>query len=240
MKSLVLLLALAGIAQLHGFKLCEEREPGAFVGNPANCSEFYMCRSGRPVLFTCPTDMYFDVDSASCGHEAFCAENELSSEEVAELSSGFTPIVAVPPRLEYESSICRGATPGKIRTDPKGCEAFYQCTKIAPLRFSCPAGTLFDSKRLVCEATDKAFCLVAPVTTAPPSHSSGSGGSSISSLLDVMCHGKQNGMKFSHPINCRQYFLCNGRDRAVLMNCPPGTAYHKTRKVCDFAQFVTC
>uniref|UniRef100_A0A182Q0V0 Chitin-binding type-2 domain-containing protein n=1 Tax=Anopheles farauti TaxID=69004 RepID=A0A182Q0V0_9DIPT len=250
MKLLLLVLAVGGVVQLQALQVCEQQAPGTIVGSPTNCSEFYMCRSGRPVLFACPYDMYFDVDTSACGYEAFCAENDVEPDwdPSRPLGPEYPPILTGPSQLVPGSGVCRGASIGSIRLDATGCSAFYQCTKAGPLRLECPIGTLFDSNRLLCEAADLTSCAyvpVKPIAPAPsvpqlpgPSHSNN--GDELAHLLDVLCYGKKNGEKQAHPIKCDQYFLCNGRNKAQVLKCPQGTAYNKKRKVCDFTYNVSC
>uniref|UniRef100_A0A6E8W5J0 Chitin-binding type-2 domain-containing protein n=1 Tax=Anopheles coluzzii TaxID=1518534 RepID=A0A6E8W5J0_ANOCL len=219
-------------------QICDRMAPGTIMGSPTNCSEFYMCRNGRPVLFACPENMYFDVDTSACGYEAFCADNDVDFEQdpyeppVPE----YRPIEANPSQLvPTQTSVCRGAAPGAVRTDTTGCSAFYQCTKAGPLRLECPAGTLFDSNRLVCDAADIVSCAY-----APPKPSIGGGGTGSGNLLEILCFGKKNGYKFAHPTNCARYVVCNGRNKAQEFTCPTGTAYNKQRKICDFTHNVEC
>uniref|UniRef100_A0A182NPL8 Chitin-binding type-2 domain-containing protein n=1 Tax=Anopheles dirus TaxID=7168 RepID=A0A182NPL8_9DIPT len=231
--------------------VCEQKAPGTMLGSPTNCSEFYMCRTGRPVLFACPVDMYFDVDTSACGYEAFCAENDVLPDQDLTRPPGpqYTPIVAEPARLQANSGVCRGASTGSVRVDSTGCSAFFQCTKVGPLRLECPIGTLFDSNRMVCEAADLTSCAYAPVKPLAPAPSlplipqqpqQPAAGDELGKLLDAMCYGKKNGEKHAHPVNCSQYFLCNGRNKAQVLKCPNGTAYNKKRKICDFAHNVSC
>ncbi|XP_053660215.1 protein obstructor-E-like [Anopheles marshallii] len=235
MKLLFVLLALGGVCQLNGFKICERKAPGTIMGNPANCSEFYMCRSGRPVLFSCPDNMYFDVDSAACGYEAFCTENDvnLDVDPLEPFGPEYSPIVADRSRLVPNSGVCLGASAGAIRLDTTGCKSFFQCTKAGPLRLECPAGTLFDSNRILCDPADIVSCAFAPANPIV-------GGPVTSNILSLLCHGKKNGHKLAHPTNCERYIVCNGRNKPQELKCPSGTAYNKKRNICDFKHNVEC
>ncbi|XP_049298864.1 peritrophin-1-like [Anopheles funestus] len=235
MKLLFVLLALGGVSQLYGLKICERKAPGTLTGNPANCREFYMCRSGRPVLFSCPEKMYFDVASAACGYEALCAANDVNSPQVPldPLGPEYSPIVADPSRLVPSSGVCLGASPGAIRLDTTGCKSFYQCTRAGPLRFECPAGTLFDSNRILCDAADIVSCAFQPANPTV-------GGTVASNILSLLCFGKKNGHKISHPTNCERYIVCNGHNKPQELKCAPGTAFNKQRNVCDFKHKVQC
>uniref|UniRef100_A0A182PL69 Chitin-binding type-2 domain-containing protein n=1 Tax=Anopheles epiroticus TaxID=199890 RepID=A0A182PL69_9DIPT len=235
MKLLVVLLALGGFGALYGFKICDRKAPGTIMGSPTNCSEFYMCRDGRPVLFACPENMYFDVDTAACGYEAFCADNDVdfSQDPYEPPVQEYSPIETNPSQLVTgQSLMCRGAPVGAIRADMTGCSAFYQCTKVGPLRLECPAGTLFDSNRMLCDPADIVSCAYAP-PPKPPAPSAGN-------MLELLCYGKKNGYKFAHPTNCARYVVCNGNNRAQEFTCPSGTAYNKLRKICDFTHNVEC
>uniref|UniRef100_A0AAG5DIF4 Chitin-binding type-2 domain-containing protein n=1 Tax=Anopheles atroparvus TaxID=41427 RepID=A0AAG5DIF4_ANOAO len=233
MKQFLLFLACVGISQVYGVQVCNQKAPGTFEASPLNCNEFFMCRPGRPVLFSCPKNMYFDVASSSCGHQALCAGHDASLGNGEGIGPEYTPIETNPSRLVASSTACHGAPVGAVRLDTTGCRAFYQCTKAGPLRLECPVGTLFDSNRMFCEAADVASCAFEQNTG--PSMGSGAG-----NLLNLLCVGKKVGTKYGHPTNCTQYFLCNGRNVAQLFTCPRGTAYHKERKVCDFANNVNC
>uniref|UniRef100_A0A182WF19 Chitin-binding type-2 domain-containing protein n=1 Tax=Anopheles minimus TaxID=112268 RepID=A0A182WF19_9DIPT len=229
MKLLFVLLALGGVCQLHGFQICDRKAPGTITGNPANCREFYMCRSGRPVVFSCPENMYFDSASSACGYKAYCVENNADPEQDPQ----YSPIVAEPSRLVPSSSVCLRASPGAIRADTTGCKSFYQCTMAGPLRLECPAGTLFDTNRMVCDAADIVSCAFAPANPT-------AGGNSPSNLLALLCFGKKNGHKLGHPTNCERYVVCNGHNKPQELRCPVGTAYNKERNICDFKHNVVC
>ncbi|KFB49924.1 AGAP011416-PA-like protein [Anopheles sinensis] len=233
MKQFLLVLAFVGIAQVNGAQLCERKAPGSFVANPLNCKEFFMCRTGRPVQFSCPSGMSFDVSSGTCGYRALCAEKNPSLEGGDDwLGPEYTPIEANPSRLMSSSSVCQGAAIGAIRVNTQSCKTFYQCSKDGPVRLECPTGTLFDSNRKFCEVADIASCAFGQNTPAPSTGSS--------NLKEVLCTGQKVGVKFAHPTDCHQYFVCNGRNSGQSLTCPRGTAYNRNRNVCDFAHNVNC
>ncbi|XP_058128271.1 probable endochitinase [Anopheles ziemanni] len=236
MKQFLLVLAFVGISQVNGAQLCERKGLGAFEANPLNCQEFFMCRKGRPVQFTCPQSMFFDVASGTCGYRALCAEKTPSlggDDDWSEaIGPEYTPIEANPSRLMASSPVCQGAAIGAIRVDTRGCKTFFQCSKDGPVRFECPSGTLFDSNRKYCEAADIASCSFGQNTPAPSTGSS--------NLKEVLCTGKKVGAKFAYPTDCHKYFVCDGRNSGQILTCPRGTAYNRDRNVCDFAHNVHC
>ncbi|XP_050094527.1 probable endochitinase [Anopheles aquasalis] len=238
LNALLTVLVVAGASVAQGFKLCNQKAPGTFVRDPLHCGEFFMCRDGRPVRFSCPAGMNYDANTNTCGYGVFCDNNDLSWQlDESDLQTQYVPIETNPPLLDAVSGVCLGARLGSIRPDTKGCEAFYQCAGAGAIRFECPAGTAFDSNRLYCEVIDIASCQYAPQQQQqqqqqPPQQPS--------NLLHVLCFGKQIGLKYPHPMNCSQYVQCDGRNKAILFNCPRGTSYDRVRKVCGFSNSVSC
>ncbi|XP_058055077.1 peritrophin-1-like [Anopheles bellator] len=211
-------------------QLCNLKKHGALVRNPRNCAEFFMCRpGGRPVRFSCPTGMSFDTARNSCGF-GWSVCNDSGWTGVEDPVGQYDPIATNPSLLDPLSGVCNGAPTGSLRPWRTGCSGFYQCSTVGSIQFECPVGTLFDSNRLYCEAADLASCDVEPERVPGPA----------GNLLDVMCFGKRVGVKYAHPLNCSQYFQCDGRNKALLFNCPRGTAYDKVRRVCGFTNTVVC
>ncbi|XP_077562611.1 uncharacterized protein LOC144178549 [Haemaphysalis longicornis] len=56
--------------------------------NPSNCSTFFICRQGMPLLFECPANLHFNDRLKVCDHQldAGCVEPPVPTPEVTKVT----------------------------------------------------------------------------------------------------------------------------------------------------------
>ncbi|KAG5874285.1 hypothetical protein JTB14_005717 [Gonioctena quinquepunctata] len=165
--------------------------------DPANCTQFYMCAPYGPVVFQCPSGLFFNPTLLTCdfpetaGCNTFTSStpstsstNDFSSNvtktnNFLETTPNSTSLVTVPGVEEKESNVekqsreCSSTLP---YADPTDCAKYYVCTPSGQQSMDCAPGTYFDSTINVCNWPD----LVACNTSASDADSITSGGNSTS------------------------------------------------------------
>ncbi|XP_065089412.1 peritrophin-1-like [Ochlerotatus camptorhynchus] len=241
MKSFIVLVAV--IAVVHGNSLiCRNYRSGALVPNPENCAEFFMCRPGRAVQFTCPQNTKFNAAIQACDptNVVRCKPGRLP------LDIEYTPILALPSVIEHTNTACIGKQIATLLANPRSCSSFYQCSPTGVIAFDCPVGTLFDANRKYCERNDIASCLNAPVV--PPNFPEIPVMPQLPALPPIVvedhilkrCDGQRQGTQIRHPFNCNQYVQCSTEGRSKVFTCPQGTAFDEARATCDWERNVKC
>lgn len=226
--------------------------------NPENCVEFFMCRPGRAIQFSCPEHTRFNVAIQACdpATTVLCRPGKLP------LDTEYTPIKAAPSTIQHTNTACIGQLGSVLLPHATSCSMFYQCSPNGVIAFECPAGTLFDANRRYCERSDMVSCQSSPIAPPtfpeipmlpqvpilPPTIPEVPVMPQIPALPPVdmdeyilsLCNGKPQGYKVRNPFNCRQYVHCNSMDRSRIFTCAAGTAFDEARATCDWERNVQC
>ncbi|EDS38869.1 conserved hypothetical protein [Culex quinquefasciatus] len=245
MKSFIVLFA--AVAAVHGNSLiCRNYRNGALLPNPENCAQFFMCRPGRAVKFTCPEYTRFNPVLQACDptDSVRCKPGKLP------VDLEYTPIDAMPSKILHTNTACINRPVATLLAKPSDCSSFYQCSPNGVIEFQCPAGTLFDTNRKFCERNDVASCgasvnpapiFPGPIPIVPPVNPNPLPPPVTNEDPALArCQGQREGAKLRHPSSCTQYILCSSQGRSQVFSCPAGTAYDEKRMVCDWASSVKC
>ncbi|XP_053670560.1 probable endochitinase [Anopheles nili] len=253
-------LILAALIAAASAQLC--KSPGELVPNPMNCKQFFMCRSGRTILFSCPDNTLFNPRTRVCDltNRVHCEFGELPSSVIS------SAIKAQPSQIEHTVTACINRPVAMLLANNADCSRFYQCSVTGAIGFECPIGTLFDSRQKMCMEREVAICgtvaepnppiLLPPVQLPPflppvlppvlpptlpivPPSLPVQPPSNLNSL-QMLCRGKPIGAKIRNPSNCQQFVNCIGTELLRFTSCPTGTAFDDVRKVCDWVQNVKC
>ncbi|XP_035786737.1 probable endochitinase [Anopheles albimanus] len=235
--------------------------PGQIVPNPINCKEFFMCRTGRLILFSCPDNTLFNPRTMACDttNRVRCELGDIPNNILT------SAIKANPSKIEHTVTACINQPIASLLADHLDCSRFYQCSVTGSIGFQCPTGTLFDTRQRTCVERDLAVCgtvalpnppLVPSLPIQPPvlpvlPPSLPVLPPSLPSIpqpqppnnqnsLQMLCRGKPLGATVRNPLNCKQFVNCIGSNQLRLTTCPNGTAFDDVRKVCDWAQNVKC
>ncbi|XP_058462075.1 peritrophin-48-like [Malaya genurostris] len=235
MKSFIVLVA--AIAVAHGNSLiCRNYQPGALLPNPESCAEFFMCRPGRAVRFTCPENTLFNTVIQACD-PTFTVRCKLGK---LPLDTEFTPITALPSVIEHTNTACINHPIATLLPNPNECSRFYQCSPTGVIAFECPAGTLFDTNRRYCERSDIASCQFLPQLPPMIPEVPSVVIPDYEDYIQKRCRGHRDGAKIRHPVNCNQYIQCSSLNRSQVISCPQGTAFDEQMTTCDWERNVKC
>ncbi|EAL39507.3 AGAP011415-PA, partial [Anopheles gambiae str. PEST] len=221
-------------------QLC--KNTGDLVPNPINCKQFFMCRTGRTILFTCPDNTLFNPRTLACDstNKVRCEPGDIPTSILT------SSLKALPANIEHTVTACINQPVATLLSNTADCSRFYQCSITGAINFQCPAGTLFDANRKMCVERDVAICgtvgmpnppLVPSVPIQPPSLPIPP--SNLNSL-QMLCRGKPLGAKIRNPSNCSEYVNCIGTTILRFTRCPIGTSFDDVRKICDWVQNVQC
>uniref|UniRef100_A0A182J7C0 Chitin-binding type-2 domain-containing protein n=1 Tax=Anopheles atroparvus TaxID=41427 RepID=A0A182J7C0_ANOAO len=248
MQRFIILATLVAVASAQ---LCSQNS-GDLVPNPINCQEFFMCRTGRTILFSCPANTLFNPRTLACDstNRVRCEFGSLPNNVLT------AAIKAQPSKIEHTVTACINQPIATLLPNPADCGSFYQCSVTGSIGFQCPVGTLFDSRRKLCVERDSAVCgtvalpnppllpilppVLPPVAPTPPKLPVVPPTDININSLQMLCRGKPIGTKLRNPGNCREYVNCIGTDMLRFTTCPTGTAFDDVRKTCDWVQNVKC
>ncbi|KAM0737211.1 Peritrophin-1 [Formica fusca] len=115
-------------------------EHQVLLSHSTNCSLFYKCDWGVPMLFECPEELHFNPVLQVCDWpwQAGC-------------DSSWVGCPRPFPR-------CPAHYPGLILPHPFLCDRFYQCDWGTPRLQACPAGLYFNSRLKVCDWSYNSNC----------------------------------------------------------------------------------
>jgi hypothetical protein len=116
-----------------------------FIANPDNCSSYYECDNGVPVLMDCPETLYFCTEKNICTWvwEPNCTFNcKITNRK---------PAVHVP-RLPTAEPKCPEQVDGNITfiVNPDNCSSYYQCDNGVPVLMDCPDDLYFCIEKNIC------------------------------------------------------------------------------------------
>uniref|UniRef100_A0A182WR54 Chitin-binding type-2 domain-containing protein n=1 Tax=Anopheles quadriannulatus TaxID=34691 RepID=A0A182WR54_ANOQN len=259
-------LVFAALIAAASAQLC--KNTGDLVPNPINCKQFFMCRTGRTILFTCPDNTLFNPRTLACDstNKVRCEPGDIPTSILT------SSLKALPANIEHTVTACINQPVATLLSNTADCSRFYQCSITGAINFQCPAGTLFDAYRKMCVERDVAICgtvgmpnppLVPSVPIQPPSlpivppsqpimppslpivppvpmpMPQPQPPSNLNSL-QMLCRGKPLGAKIRNPSNCSEYVNCIGTTILRFTRCPIGTSFDDVRKICDWVQNVQC
>ena len=107
--------------------------------DPDDCTQYYKCEGGKPILTKCPAGMIFDWYELTCtvSETAYCKASGPSQ----------------PGEVE-----CPVGNDNTIIPNSKDCTTYYKCERGTPILIKCSEGLLFDWNLLTCTAPEKAYC----------------------------------------------------------------------------------
>ncbi|XP_073964636.1 protein obstructor-E-like [Choristoneura fumiferana] len=148
--SIVALFALASATQCP--------PPGSvryMVPHETDCSKFYICAHGVPLLQSCPEGTHFNSNFMVCQNPVFAG----CSDEL--------------PESELE---CSWPDSVLFRPHPDSCGKYYVCEYGTPLVFDCPGGTEFNAELKECVWPHESNCNIGEATVPPQDGGSQNGG----------------------------------------------------------------
>ncbi|OXA47729.1 probable endochitinase [Folsomia candida] len=198
--------------------------PGQDTWSHHNCTLFYICNNGNPIVSTCPSELYWNPILETCDRQS----------EVPECVGGTRPPTgttqpvteSLPTTTEQPTT-----TAEPITTAP---------TTAAPTSttYSGPPSTVEEET----PETEAPFTTTTPHTTTEeaPETEDTAGPSTTTQLPPGVCPGSGIA-KIAHPEFCELYYLCvNGVRQEPPATCPDGMLFDPSLSECNQAADVDC
>ncbi|XP_041355816.1 uncharacterized protein LOC121373314 [Gigantopelta aegis] len=189
---------------------CVNRMEGYTSVLSSDKRQFYVCRSQRTLISSCPAGEIFDVKSGACIH-----------------GTANTPIQV--------SSFCARNPTGRIgHTD--FCHKYFDCS-IDPTNTECQYPQLFDIATRKCVPYNQATCDTRAVVKSPCEYDylvpPCLPNQRCPPCTDVYpsCVGKPNTFKAPVPTEATKYFVCTD-ERTYIYSCSTGLVYDPALKKC--------
>jgi hypothetical protein len=115
------------------------------ISNPENCSSYYECDNGVPVLMSCPSTLYFCSEKSTCTWiwEPNCTFNCQILNIQNALEEKFVPAAepVCPPQVDGNLTLI---------SNPDNCSSYYECDNGVPVLMGCPSTLYFCSEKSTC------------------------------------------------------------------------------------------
>lgn len=161
-------------------------EGSVSIPHPTDCTKFYVCVSGEPILLDCPPGLHFSPTELIC----------LAPEEAG---CDLKPTTSVPTSTEStEAPVICPPTGSDFIPHPTDCSKYYLCMSGIPFLMECPPGEHFSPSDLICLPPDEAGCQIATTTLTP----------------DVCPPTGTDFLPY--PGDCTQYYLCMAGESTVM------------------------
>ncbi|XP_063544712.1 peritrophin-1-like [Cydia strobilella] len=218
MYSMLLVTLLA--ASALGAECPPEGSPFFNIPHETDCSKFYTCAHGVPVLQTCPNGTHFSPMHSVCQNPVFAGCNNTL------------------PALCPDWSLLP-------RPHPDDCSKFIVCQYGTVHVMDCPAGLEFNAELLECVWSAESNCTVSQASTEKPQTEPSQDGAEENG--DQQDGGSQDGGSqvgckqgaLSKHEDCGKYNICNGGVQ-VAMNCPAGLQWNSKLSFCDWPASAGC
>uniref|UniRef100_A0A182QSC0 Chitin-binding type-2 domain-containing protein n=1 Tax=Anopheles farauti TaxID=69004 RepID=A0A182QSC0_9DIPT len=240
-------------AQTDG--LCVGQLDGAILEHPNLCDVYILCTSGQAAPLRCPVGEILNVQAQFCvpgnpttcqihpvetmcqgistdtiyPHPSDCARFVLCTAGeaiVAECPPGnilHAPSATCRPgntaTCTFLDQLCFGQPNGWVIEHPNLCGHFIWCEAGAVSVFPCPDREILRPDAQFCVPGNPSTCTFDPV--------------------ERMCDGRQDGLVYPHPTDCRLFVRCEN-SAPMVETCRPGTIFRSTTQSCVAGNGATC
>ncbi|XP_065094775.1 peritrophin-1-like [Ochlerotatus camptorhynchus] len=226
LTELLLCLVISCVQQNPQEDICKGLPDGQFVGDPSDCSRFYMCDNGFGTGANCPAGMLFDTLQNRCNfeHDVDCGVATEPEETTT------VPTTATSEEIETTTNaasdvdeFCRSTDPSVPSFYPSStnCEEYYICVNQKPFRLSCARGQHWNQQKRYCDDPAAVDCLV----DVPP-------------VEFEKCPTKGHAF-FPHPEICEFFLFCDSGELSVQM-CPFYYQWDSSHETCVLKHISDC
>ncbi|XP_018022213.1 cell wall protein DAN4 [Hyalella azteca] len=215
-----------------------------FLPHPKNCTKYYQCANGEPVLEECPDDLYFNPKYGVCDHpiSAGCTAdpNYICGGEISSTLSNPNTVTTTPLNTNFMTTQTTQTTFNL--TTSSSTSASETTDEQSTTELSIPSVTTASTTlSTATEETDDTTAelnesstadsttwdfdnTTHPLSTIPPT--------------DCVPSCSSNGI-IPNPRDCSTFFVCSN-GLPVLMNCSDNLLYNPDTEKCDFPENVDC
>lgn len=191
---------------------CKPRNESYHISDSEQCDKYYVCeKSGKTTEKLCDDGFVFAETIRGCDypHNVDCSKRpklqpaQSIGDPQCARLNGFYPF---PPR--------------------DSCSKFYHCLEGKAYEKSCPEGVIFDPSKGACVHPDMSTRVDCAAHT----------------VLNFKCPNMNQRFsrlrfgdhdRFSHPTDCRKFFICLADGQPRIGGCPFGKVFHQKTGFCD-------
>ncbi|XP_035789364.1 multiple epidermal growth factor-like domains protein 11 [Anopheles albimanus] len=253
----------AGRCRVGNTETCEVHDPmctgvvsGTFLEHPNLCNLYVWCLNDESFVVPCADGLIFNVDAQICvpGNANTCLAHPVETMcEGAQSGIGFphpdgrctefiicgngqptltaclAGFIFHPPSqscvpgntvtCELIGGVCANRPDQWVIEHPNLCGLFIWCIGGDVQIFPCPDREILRPDAQFCVPGDASTCAFDPV--------------------ERMCEGRNDGLVYPHPTDCRQSVRCSG-GVSIIETCRPGTIYRASTQSCVAGNGNTC
>ncbi|XP_071440536.1 chondroitin proteoglycan 2-like [Hetaerina americana] len=222
-------------------KECPEKdgEFPVFLPDDKDCTRFYECSNGAPILKDCSVGLHFDRWNHICDLPSVAGCDDctmrLGSEEGALNRNEKYP----------ECPEEKGEVLPVLLPHEDDCMSFYVCHLGKPILQHCPVGFHFHKEMGECDLPEEAECEESIDESFVEYNTIGISdkcfGADCPLELEVKCPDKTGDdvVQLPNPKDCSTFYKCD-RGIPVLIQCPKGLNYNNELRVCDYPWNANC
>lgn len=234
-----------------------------------DCSKYYECSNGIPVLMDCPAGELWNIiinncdwpDNVDCSYVVTTSAKPTSA--APDTSTSATQ--STPSQVPTESTAAPGpyTTPDLICTDENNyfpyiydCSKYYECSNGVPVLMDCPKGEFWNIKLNNCDWPQNVDCSyvvttsgASTVSTEAPTKAPTEAPTDVPTDAPTEGPGpyyttpeiicKEDNTYFPYIFDCSKYYECSN-GQPILMTCPAGQLWSNLLKTCDWPANVDC
>ncbi|CAH0588142.1 unnamed protein product [Chrysodeixis includens] len=225
-----------------------------------HCNKYYQCSNGKPVAIRCPPGLLYNPYTVTCDwpYNVDCgdrvipdSDEDSSASESDEVDGGNDNDGTCNCNPEEAPAICAADGSSGVLIAHENCNQFYQCANGVPVALKCPANTLYNPYKEICDWADNVEC-GNRVIPDPDDDDNDSGSDNDNSGPDnnqpinddpsqapaICADSGADGVLVAHE-NCNQYYICSAGEPLAML-CSNGLLFNPINGACDWPQNVNC
>nr|AHH02588.1 chitin-binding protein [Holotrichia parallela] len=214
----------------------EDGKYATYIPDKTDCTKYYVCVHGVPVINTCADGLYYDgtiwactyKEDAKCGvYKPIEEDPSVSSEEGTSGESSGNPWVGECP-AESEVDVFLAS-----KDDP---HKFYVCVGTTPVELECPSNLVFDLELQRCEYDEGSIDV--PESNEESSEDPETG-NATGPLVECPAEDGTYATYIPDKTDCTKYYVCV-HGVPVINTCADGLYYDGTIWACTYKEDAKC
>nr|CAD7261037.1 unnamed protein product [Timema shepardi] len=200
-----------------------------YMANPDDCSSFYECVGGVPVLIPCPIGLHYSKITHICDYPALA---QCDPDYVAPTAEPTKEAPTVAPTEEVPDYYCPPTNDAGVVLYPSPCN-LGQLEKLL-----CPEGLEYSASERACEYPEIANCDLNNLPSVDPNPVP-TVSTPLTPNFDCSASSEDNPILYPSPHSCSDFYKCS-EGLPILEHCPPGLDYNAKTSQCDYPQLAGC